>query len=257
MYGKDFDQSTDTWDLASTGAYMRLLNHQWDKGFVPDDQRKVGAVLRVGAAQAKRYRWIVDDKFPVDVDGLRRNPRMAEIRREREAYLAGQSKKGKAGADARWHGPGDSSGYSSGHNRGIDQGNGREGGRGNGSPSSSPSSSLPPAPPPPPNQEGARADKGLGVYQTADMAEAAFHAFLRHYPPEGIPSVHAAQHAWAEVLPYLPPLCELTAALDRHKRSDQWQRGKYHSVVRWLRERMWTGKLGEAAESTRYRPFED
>lgn len=117
------------------------------------------------------------------------------------------------------------------------------------------SASLPPAPPPPP--ECARANGGgLGIYPTADLAEAAFKVFLSKYPPEGVPSAVAAERAWSEALPWLPPLGELLAALERHKRSDQWQRGKVHGIERWLRERMWTGKLGEASEQTRYRPFE-
>lgn len=259
MYGNDFDSSTDTWDLASVGAYVRLLNHQWDKGAIPDDERKVGAILRVGPTGARRLWWIVTDKFPVDGDGMRRNPRMSEIRGEREHYISEQGRKGRVGAAARWNGRGDSHGHSTGHPSAIENGrflDGRDHGRKDGSSSSSPSPSLPPTPPPPP--EGARAYTGLGTYPSAELAEAAFKVFLSKYPPEGVPSEYAAQHAWAEMLPALPALSVLLAALDGAKRSDQWQRGKVHSIVRFLKERMWTGKLGEASTETgRYRVIGD
>lgn len=123
-------------------------------------------------------------------------------------------------------------------------------------PPASASASAPASLPPHTHPEGVCKEGagGLGGYPNAECAEAAFKVFLDKYPKSGVPSEFVAQHAWSEALPQLPVLGDLLAALERQKRSDQWQRGVVPRIDRWLRERMWTGKLGEAnAETGRYR----
>jgi uncharacterized protein YdaU (DUF1376 family) len=137
-YASRFAASTAAWSLEATGAYDRLLDHQWDNAFIPDDVDGVAAILRVGRAVAKRLWWIVEGKFPVTAAGQRRNPVLADLRREREEYLAEQARKGKAGADARWHGRGDGNGDSPGHSRGNGYGSGRKDGSSSSLPSGSP-----------------------------------------------------------------------------------------------------------------------
>lgn len=80
-----------------------------------------------------------------------------------------------------------------------------------------------------------------------NQAEKAFDALVAAYPPEAVQSRFAAQHAFSEVLPWLPCLADLLDALKAQKRSDQWQRGKVPALQRWLRERMWTGTVGAKA----------
>lgn len=86
MYGRDFDASTAAWSLDAVGAYMRLLNHQWEVGYIPDTMPGVASVLRVPPAKARGLWWIVEDKFPVIEAGKRANWRMAELREQREAW---------------------------------------------------------------------------------------------------------------------------------------------------------------------------
>lgn len=253
-FSRDFQASTASWNLEERGAYDCLLDHQWDNGHIPDDIRRVAAILRVGMAQAKRLWWIVEEKFPVCEDGNRRNPRQAFHRAEREEFIAEQARKGKAGADARWHGRGHGRGDSRGDSRKDGRKDGRTYGRKDGSPSPSPSpsvagpsSSLPPAPSEGPVSSAPGGAHALGVYPSDEMAEAAFHAFLRAYPADGVTSVVSAQRAWAEALPVMPVLAEMLEAVARFKRSDLWRRGKIHHIERWLRGRMWTGKIGSEA----------
>lgn len=101
MYGRDFDASTAAWSLDAVGAYMRLLNHQWEVGFIPDSLPGVASVMRVTPAKAKGLWWIVEDKFPVALDGKRANWRMSEIREQREAWSEKSRRGGLSSAAKR------------------------------------------------------------------------------------------------------------------------------------------------------------
>jgi hypothetical protein len=112
-------------------------------------------------------------------------------------------------------------------------------------PSVETSSSLALTPPSGPVTTAQGGGGGLSpFYPTPELAEAGFRVFLDKYPAAGVSSEFEAQRAWGQVLPWLPPLAELLPALERYKRSPLARANKPHNIARWLRERMWTGKLG-------------
>lgn len=79
LYYNDINSSTEHWSDEEFGAYMRLLIHQWDKGFIPDDHTR----LRRIADTAKKHWKILKQKFVKGEDGLLRNTRMEEVREDR------------------------------------------------------------------------------------------------------------------------------------------------------------------------------
>lgn len=97
FYADDFYAGTMDLSQAETGAYIRLLASQWSKGFLPNELPKLE---RIAGGP------VSDDvllKIPVCEDGLRRNSRMESERAKQTAYRENQSKRGIAGAEARWH----------------------------------------------------------------------------------------------------------------------------------------------------------
>ncbi len=97
LYADDFIAGTMILSQSEVGAYMRLLCHQWSKGGLPND---AGKLERLAGGP------VSDDvlaKLPVCPDGLRRNVRLEQVRKEQAEFRQKQSKNGKAGADARWH----------------------------------------------------------------------------------------------------------------------------------------------------------
>lgn len=94
FYAADFLVGTSTMTNEEVGIYIRLLCHQWDKGFVAKDKasRIVGAKIPAD----------VLNKF-ADSNGELRNERLENERKKQSEYREQQSQRGKAGADARWN----------------------------------------------------------------------------------------------------------------------------------------------------------
>ena len=76
LFCRDFLMSTIGWTAAQRGHYLTLLMVQWDAGSLPpelDDLERISG----GVSEA----WnLLQDKFPVDKDGFRRNLRLEEHR---------------------------------------------------------------------------------------------------------------------------------------------------------------------------------
>lgn len=77
------------------GGYIRLLCHQWDKGGLPDDDKKL---MQLSGMKAKALPE-VKVKFIRNDDGQLRNVRMEKVRQEQKEYREKQ----KAKADKRWN----------------------------------------------------------------------------------------------------------------------------------------------------------
>jgi hypothetical protein len=94
---------------------------------------------------------------------------------------------------------------------------------------------------------------GHGVSQVRldEIDEAAFHAFAKQYPPDGVKSLPAAQQAWAQTSGRRPELAVMLQRLDECKRSRQWQAGKIQNIENWLRAEMWSGGLGKGDNADR------
>jgi hypothetical protein len=250
MYGSDFDSSTAAWPLDAVGAYVRLLNHQWEAGFVPDDLQGVASILRVTPSKARSLWWIVEQKLPVVATGRRANWRLAGLREQREEWSRKSSVGGKRGAATR-------------ATKGQPplqppfepplQPNGQP--KGN-TPDPFPIPSESPPPTHTPSGDSSECAREYGVFGSEDLAEAAFKVVLAKYPPGNVRSLPRAERAWSQALPFLPPLAVLLPSIERQKRSEQWQRKVVPDLAKWIDERMWTSTLGtEQVDSaaTRYR----
>jgi uncharacterized protein YdaU (DUF1376 family) len=76
LYVRDFLTSTFGWTAEERGHYLTLLMVAWDRGGIPAELEQIER-LSPGVTSA----WpMLADKFPVDVDGLRRNPRLEKHR---------------------------------------------------------------------------------------------------------------------------------------------------------------------------------
>lgn len=97
-YYQRFEAATRTWTDQEVGAYVRLLNHQWDQGYVPADARRRNRI----ATSLKRTWNSIKDKFPPDPHDSTRllNPVLEEIR----AKVDEKSAKAKKAAETRWSG---------------------------------------------------------------------------------------------------------------------------------------------------------
>jgi uncharacterized protein YdaU (DUF1376 family) len=98
MFGRDFLTSTAGWTAAERGHYFVLLIVQWEQGAIPEGLDRLELVSPgVTAAWA-----ILEPKFPIGDDGLRRNRRLEEHRAKAQELKEARSEAGKRGNDARW-----------------------------------------------------------------------------------------------------------------------------------------------------------
>ena len=97
FYPADFLVGTADMTNEETGVYIRLLSHQWAKG--PLDTSKLSRLVGTEVPSA------VMEKFQVE-NGRMWNTRLEDERAKQAKFRDDQSKKGKAGADARWNSSG-------------------------------------------------------------------------------------------------------------------------------------------------------
>lgn len=70
------------WSMATLGVFHALFDLQWDAASIPADPEDI---RRLAAIQTREWRgaWpLVEAHFPIDKDGRRRNPGLAEQRLE-------------------------------------------------------------------------------------------------------------------------------------------------------------------------------
>lgn len=76
-----FMSSTRGWSVTARGIYRELIDAQWDLGTVPADPEALRKLI--GATPAEWKSWqLVEPKFPIGADGLRRNSNLEKIRRK-------------------------------------------------------------------------------------------------------------------------------------------------------------------------------
>ncbi len=97
LYVRDFLTSTIGWTACERGHYLTLLMLQWDRDGLPADLEAIDR-LSPGVGDV----WpMLQDKFPVDPDGKRRNARLEEHRDRAVQLRRKRSEAGKAAAAAR------------------------------------------------------------------------------------------------------------------------------------------------------------
>ena len=102
FYARDFDAATSDWSNEEVGAYIRLLNHQWENNGLPADTERIARILRVTKDQLATLWKVLKVKFPPGSNGILQNPRMEQVRYEQSEFREKKRLAGVAGARVRW-----------------------------------------------------------------------------------------------------------------------------------------------------------
>ena len=97
-----FLSSTRGWSITAKGVYRELYDCQWEMLGLPADPAALQVLI--GATKAEwRASWsIVEPEFPIDIDGLRRNP-LLEADRGRSLAIRDRNRLGAEKTNAkRW-----------------------------------------------------------------------------------------------------------------------------------------------------------
>jgi uncharacterized protein YdaU (DUF1376 family) len=101
FYASDWLASVSSLTLEERGAYITLLAWSWEHGGVPNDMKRIAAILGTHLNAARRI-WVeVCKRWSLTDDGDWRNGRLERVRANSEAFRQKQAKKGKASAAAR------------------------------------------------------------------------------------------------------------------------------------------------------------
>ena len=85
---------------AQEGAYLRLCLLQWQDGSLSDSP---ATLLRLGRLSGTpQEHALLLEAFPLCADGYRRNPKVAEVRSQSEAFCNERSASGRKGNATRW-----------------------------------------------------------------------------------------------------------------------------------------------------------
>lgn len=221
---------------------MRLLKYQWEKGGVPNDERKIAALLHTSMQRARSIWSTVSREFLSCDDGLLRCPRLSGVRVNDTAKREDLADRGRNGAGVR---------YGRSYDYGDSQGDSRSHGHGNGSSSGSGGSS--------PSESSLKGplNPAIGRLTSAgDAPDPDFDAFWLAYPRKvGKLNAHKA---WRQTKRLRPPLAAILGRLDALRSSPQWTRdgGQYvpHPGT-WLRRGGWEDEPeGSLNGSTRPAP---
>jgi len=100
LFHRDFHFDTMLWPLDAVGAMIRLMNWQWERGFLPGNQKQLAQICQCQDAEQWSRLWIdyLSVKFPETEPGKLRNDRL-----HREyVRISERNAKAKASADKRW-----------------------------------------------------------------------------------------------------------------------------------------------------------
>jgi uncharacterized protein YdaU (DUF1376 family) len=106
-YCGDFMSSTRGWPVTAKGVYRELIDCQWDLGYLAEDPDELR--ILIGATPAEwRIAWTpwVEQKFPVGLDGHRRNARLEVHRDKAKKISAARAEAGRLGGQSKAAGKG-------------------------------------------------------------------------------------------------------------------------------------------------------
>ena len=101
FYSKEYIQGTAPMTLEEKGAYVELLAHQHQSGFIPKDEKRIARILGVGQDDLSRIWPEIKEKFVENEHGLV-NEKLLAVINQRKKFLTSQAEKAKKGAKARW-----------------------------------------------------------------------------------------------------------------------------------------------------------
>jgi uncharacterized protein YdaU (DUF1376 family) len=97
FYVQDFLLGTADFSAEEVGGYIRLLSHQWDKGGLPNDDKRL---LKMTGMKAKSLP-VVKSKFTIDEDGQLRNHRLEMERVKQVEWRMKSAEAGKKSGHVR------------------------------------------------------------------------------------------------------------------------------------------------------------
>jgi uncharacterized protein YdaU (DUF1376 family) len=98
FYGSDFLNATASWTMEERGIYLTLLWYSWVNGGLPGELDRIDR-MAPGAYSC----WpVLESKFPVCPDGMRRNPRQERDRATMRDRSDSAAERGRKGAAQRW-----------------------------------------------------------------------------------------------------------------------------------------------------------
>lgn len=101
-YPSSFAASTRTWPLIARGVYHELLDISWDAGGLPAEAKQLQAMIGATSQEWAKAWPLVEPKFPICDDGMRRNPRLEEHRAEAIELHRKRHQSAKDAAAAKW-----------------------------------------------------------------------------------------------------------------------------------------------------------
>ena len=118
FYAADFLTDTSDWTPEEVGVYIRLLSTQWINGSLPNDMGRLARISGTAVATMVEIWLTLGCKFVEAPDGKLLNPKLEEVRYQRETFLKKQSEKGKKSAARRKNEPRLETRLSRGYNSG-------------------------------------------------------------------------------------------------------------------------------------------
>lgn len=102
LFHRDFHFDTMLWPLDAVGAMIRLMNWQWERGFLPANQKELARICMCDDPERWSRLWIdyLSAKFPEHEPGKLVNNR---LRREYDR-ICERNAKASAAATKRWSG---------------------------------------------------------------------------------------------------------------------------------------------------------
>jgi uncharacterized protein YdaU (DUF1376 family) len=102
LFHRDFHFDTMLWPLDAVGAMIRLMNWQWETGFLPANQKDLARICQCDDPERWSRIWIdyLTEKFPEFEPGKLSN---ARLHRE-YVRICDNSAKARAAAEKRWSG---------------------------------------------------------------------------------------------------------------------------------------------------------
>lgn len=97
FYAKDFVTGTLTFSTEEVGAYILLLAHCWDHGFIPADIKLIARIARLTPSRMRGVWVALAPKFQATGTGEYIQPRLERERDKQAAFRAMQSEKGRRG----------------------------------------------------------------------------------------------------------------------------------------------------------------
>lgn len=101
FYASDWAHSVSSMTLEERGAHITLLAWSWEHGEVPNDMKRLSAILGVHLGATRRVCVEVLKRWRLNDAGQWVNPRLEKVRAEQAAFIERQRANGRLGGRPR------------------------------------------------------------------------------------------------------------------------------------------------------------